>query len=62
MTEITKGEWTTLSLHRAVHDMLKRYKELYKIRSFDLAVMNAVILAQRYRKMAELVVRKEMSD
>jgi len=60
MTELTKGQWTTLSLRRQVAQRLKRFKEAQGCKSLGEAIDHAIDLAYMYLEMSKLVVNREM--
>ena len=59
MTELTKGKYSTVRMRIEVKELLKNYKQRYKLKSINEAVLDALNLAYQYRKLAELVVKKE---
>ena len=61
MKELTKGEWTTLTLKRKVAQKLKNYKEAHGFKSLGDAIQNAMDLANEYVKMSELCAQREMT-
>lgn len=61
MTELTKGKYSTVRIRIEVKELLANYKQRYNMKSINEAVLDCLSLAYQYRKLAELVVKKEMT-
>lgn len=62
MPDLTKGNHTTLTLRRTTKKLLKNYRDTFRFRSFDKAIMELLENDMTLRKLGELVYKKELGE
>lgn len=60
MKELTKPKYSTVKMRIEVKELLKNYKQRYNLKSINEAVLDCLNLAFQYRKLADLVVKREI--
>jgi len=62
MPELTKGKYSTIQIPRSVKELLKAYRDTFKFASYVKALINALELSLEYRKLGQLVYKKELGE
>jgi hypothetical protein len=55
------SKYTSIRLKRSVKELIRAYKKEYELKSLEKALVNSLVLALKYRSLADALLTYELS-